>query len=255
MSAQLIKYVLTAALRDRLALSLLVFVIVMACLSVFLGSSSVIEADQFALVFVGGSLRIAGVIGLILFAVFYIRRCFDNKDVEFLLSRPISRASFIFSHAAAFSILSVFIAITVFLTICLIAPHSIGAGHGLWFVSLLVEYIIITNVAFFFSMVLTSSVSSTLAVFGLYAMARMMGTLLGIADEGIRYTSLEAAGILFQIVSIIVPRLDLMAQTSWLLYGVGADNSVSYIFILLQGIVFVPLVLCAALIDLKRRQF
>jgi hypothetical protein len=52
---------------------------------------------------------------------------------------------------------------------------------------------------------------------------------------------------------MIIPRLDLMTQTSWILYGTNNGNE--YIFILEQAFVFLFMVLLAALIDLRRRQF
>jgi len=100
----LVTYVLMAALRDRLIVSLIVLVAVGTSLSVFIGSSAILEKDQFALVFAAAGLRFAGVAGLVLFTVFYVRRAFDTKDIEFLLARPVSRFSFLFSHAVAFSV-------------------------------------------------------------------------------------------------------------------------------------------------------
>ena len=45
----LVGYILTAAIRDRLFLSLMLLVVVGVCLSVFLGSSAITEKDQFSL--------------------------------------------------------------------------------------------------------------------------------------------------------------------------------------------------------------
>lgn len=66
----LIKYVIKAAIRDRLVLSFLALVIVTSFLSIFIGGNAVIEARQFTLVFASGGLRLASVAGLVLFTVF-----------------------------------------------------------------------------------------------------------------------------------------------------------------------------------------
>jgi hypothetical protein len=71
-SLPLISYVLRAAVRDKLVLSLLILMVVGTSVAIFIGSSAVIEADQFAMVFAAGGLRLAGVLGLTLFAVFFI---------------------------------------------------------------------------------------------------------------------------------------------------------------------------------------
>ncbi len=250
----LVRYVLTAALRDRLVVSLLGMVAVGASIGVFLGSSAVIEANQFALVFASGGLRLAGVAGLVLFVVFYVRRAFDSRDVDFLLSRPVSRVSFIGSHAAAFSLMAVVMAAVIVCAILLAAPRATeSAGLLLWGLSLTVELVIMANAALFFSMVLPSAVSGTLATFGLYVLARLMGDILGILHEGVMMPGFDILSLAMKTVSLIVPRLDLMAQTSWLVYGPGVDVDVW--FILAQGGAYTFLLVMAALVDMLRRQF
>lgn len=253
MSWTLIKYVIKAAIRDRLVIALLALIGVSASLSVFMGSAAVSESDQFAAVFAAGSLRFAGVVGLVLFAVFHIRRSFDTKDVEYLLSRPISRVTFLFSHAAAFSLLALVMALVVSAAVALISFHNFGTGHFLWSFSLIAEFIIMINIALFFAMVLPGAASGALAVFGFYVLARLMGQLLGIVDTGLDMSGFAFLSIIFQGISMIIPRLDLMAQTSWLIYE--PDGSVGYFFIAGQCVIYTSLILIAALVDLVRRQF
>ncbi|MCD8526284.1 MAG: hypothetical protein LRY62_03760, partial [Alphaproteobacteria bacterium] len=57
-----------------------------------------------------------------------------------------------------------------------------------------------------------------------------------------------------QAVSLVMPRLDLLGQTSWLVYGGDAGN-VGFIYVCAHAAVFVFLVLSASLFDLIRRQF
>ena len=252
-SLPLIYYVLMAAMRDRLILSLLIFMAVGTSLAVFLGSSAVIEADQFAIVFASGGLRLAGVMGLVLFAVFYVRRAFETKDIDYLLSRPISRAGFIISHAAAFSLLAAGVAVFAELSLLILGGRSVIIdGHILWFTSLVVEFVIMINASLFFAMVLGSAASSALAVIGLYVLARMMGQILGIVDQGLQVAGFEIMATAMQVVSVIVPRLDLMAQTTWLVYGPGGDGPG---LILMQGAAYTALLVVAAIVDLRRRQF
>lgn len=252
-SGPLVRYIIMSAIRDRLILSLIVVVLVGASLSLFLGSSAMIESDQFSLVFASGGLRLAAMAGLVLFVVFHVRRSFDTKDVDFLLSRPISRTGFILSHSVAFSLIAAVIAAAVSAAVCMVSPGAINDGYAIWAVSLMVEMIIMANAALFFSMVVSSAAGSALAVFGLYVLSRLMGQLLGIADipdDMFLYPVLRAG---MNIVSMVVPRLDLMAQTSWLIYP---DRiSTGYGFIVLQGVLYTGLLVTAALVDLRRRQF
>lgn len=241
-------------MRDRLVLSFLALLVVATCLSIFIGSTAVIEARQFTLVFSAGGLRIAGVAGIVLFVVFFIRRAFDTKDIEYLLSRPISRFSFVVSHAIACSVLAFAAATLISITLFIVVPNNtIDEGFWLWAISLITELVIMANVAFFFAMVLTSAVSSALAVFALYIMARMMGTLLGVIHAGLTFPGADIFSAVFQFVSLIVPRLDLMAQTSWLIYGV--EDAIGFGFVLTQLIVYTAMIVAATYVDLKRRQF
>ncbi|MCB1531504.1 MAG: hypothetical protein KDJ35_01410 [Alphaproteobacteria bacterium] len=253
MSLPLIKYVLTGALRDRLLLSLIILLILGSSLSVFLGSGAVIEKNQFSLVFAAGGLRVCGMIGLVLFVVFFMRRSFESRDIDYLLSRPLGRVQFLSSYAGAFSILALLVSAAQTLCLYIVEPSLFGEGHILWALSLLVENIIMVHVGLFFSMVLTSAAGAAMVSFGFYVLARMMGQILGIIDHGKTLHDLEIFETVMQFISAVTPRLDLMGQTSWLLYGPGSDIGLG--FILAQGVVFVVLILLAAMLDLIRRQF
>jgi hypothetical protein len=125
----------------------------------------------------------------------------------------------------------------------------------LWVASIIAENIIMVNVALFFALFVSSASICAMACFGFYVLTRLMGELLGIIDTGSQ-VGVPSATILARIVEIIsavLPRLDLMGQTSWLVYG--ADASVGYGFIITQCVVFTGLLLVAARIDLARRTF
>lgn len=272
MSGVLIRYVLTAAFRDRLMMTLALMILIGSALAGFMGSASITEGDSFALVFGSGGLRFLGVAGVILFCCFYIRRSFDSKEVEFLLSRPISRTCFLFSHAAAFSILSCFIALAIVLAVSAVGRPDM-TGLVVWGGSLAVEFAMMSVAALFFSMVLSSAAGSALATLGFYALARMIGTLLGIMAAPPENWFFAVIGSLMKLISIIIPRLDLMGQTTWLVYGVTGSGGIKFLptagsyahavieniglagFIGLQGIVFTALLLAAASYDFMRRQF
>lgn len=252
MSWALVKYVFAAAIRDRLVLSLFFLLVMGASLSVFFGGSAVNEQDQFTLVFAAGSLRIVGVAGLVLFVVFMIRRSFDAKDVEFLLSRPIGRIQFLLSYALAFSLLAALMAAAQTGSLYILGPHLFGRGHILWGLSILIENIIMVNMALFFAMFINSAASAAMGVFAFYVFARMTGQILGIVDSHIAGSQSGGLEVAAQMFSAITPRLDLMGQSAWLVYGPG-DAGLP--FLLAQGAVFTALVLLAALIDLVKRQF
>jgi len=271
-SRHLVKYVLTAAFRDRLVMTLALMVVIIAAVSVFMGAASIAEQGSFTLVFGAGALRLLGVGGVVLFCCFYVRRSFEHKEVEFLLSRPLSRWAFLASHAAAFAVLSFIAAAAVSLAVFFIGRPDIG-GLSVWGVSLAVEFSVMAVAALFFSMVLTSAAGSALSAFGFYALARMAGTLLGIVSLPPANWVMAVLGRVMDVISVIVPRLDMMGQTSWLVYGVEGSVGVKFLpdvgayalwmtdhfgltgFIILQGAVFSGLLLAAAFYDFTRKQF
>lgn len=255
MSLHLISYVFKAALRDRLIVAVFLTMIVGVSLSIFLGSSAAFEKNQFAVVFAAGSLRVASMMSLVLFCVFYVRRSFDGKDVEFILSKSISRTSYIVSHVCALSVLALGVSFMCGLCVYSLAPQSFSSGHLLWLSSITVENIIMVNVSLFFAMILRSAVSACLITFGFYVLGRMIGQILGIIDAAPKgFVLQDGLGVIMQAVSIVIPRLDLMGQTSWLLYGAEA-GSVGYGYIFIQAIVFLFLIIVASIFDLLRQKF
>ena len=258
MSLILVRYVLMAAVRDRLLWAMLIVSILGVCLSIFSASAAIIEQGQFVLTYMASGLRIILLMGLTLFTVFFVRRSFDSRDVEFLLTRPLSRRNFVFSQSLAFSLLA--LACGVFLSLVIAALSSryeAIQGLFLWSFGVTFEFILIANVAFFFAMILSSPVSAGMATFGFYILARLMGQLLSIVHHGgaagLPDIVGKTLGLIMQLISVFIPRLDLMAQTSWLIYGGGEIND--WLFIVMQSAAFLALITLATYFDLKRRQF
>ena len=254
MSALLVKYVLKAAIRDKLVLSLLLLLALATSLSIFMGSAANTESDQFAAVFAAGSIRLLNVFGLCLFVIFFIRRSFESRDVEFLLTRPIGRIRFLLSYAASFAFLGLVLALVSVLCIYFLSPHLFSSGSVLWGVSLIFENIIMVSTALFFAMVLSSPALAMFGTMGFYILVRMMSDILGILDSGKLTGSVyQAMEWSLQLISMFLPRLDLMGQSSWLVYGM--EDPSELIFVCAQGVVYTVLILTAALIDLTLRRF
>ncbi|HBH26039.1 MAG TPA: hypothetical protein DDX54_01350 [Rhodospirillaceae bacterium] len=253
-SLLLIRYVLTAALRDRVLLALASALLVGGAIAVFLGSAALIEQDRFTLVFAGGALRAVGALAVVLFVVATLRRAFEARDVEFLLARPLSRTTFLLSYAAAFAGLAVAAGLAVGGVLWALAPHLAGPGLALWAATLLAEYVLVAWAALFFAMVLESAPGAAMATLGLYVLGRMSGQILGIIDAGTA-EAVPFLQTLMQAVSVVIPRLDLMARSSWLIYGPEGALAWPLAAAGLQCAAFGVLLLAAALADLLRRAF
>ncbi len=250
----LVRYILTACMRDKLILSVFVAAIIAISLSTFLGSTAIVEQDQFVIVFAASSLRFLLVAGLTLFIVFFTRRSIDQRDLEYLISRPVTKKDYVFSHILAFAVISFFFSMAIGGVLLAIGQSYFSEGYILWIISLFFELMIVSSAAFFFAMVLSSAVSGTLATFAFYTFSRMVGQVIGIATDPEMEGKFAFLSSITKTVSLFIPRLDLFSQSSWLLYGVE-NLSFSLTLIVVQGIVFCFLLAIATLADLTKREF
>lgn len=253
-SSHITSYVLKAALRDKVLLSFFVLFLVTTSLSIFMGGGAVNEKDQFALVFAAGALRAVAVIGLILFIVFFIRRSHESRDIEFILSRPIGRLQFTLSYLSAFLLIALMSTLIVSACLWGIGNAATTQNITIWTASLFMELCLMSAAAFFFSMALSSAAISAFATFAFYVLGRMMGQILGIIDGNIvenAYTPVLEA--IMQLISMVMPRFDLMAQSSWLLYSDLGDNDLWSLA--MHATAYMFLLVSALYVDLRRKQF
>jgi hypothetical protein len=247
----LVGYLLRVALGDRLLVTLLAGFGASAALAVFLGSTALVEQREFAAVLVANAARLVVVLALVLVTCFQVRRAFEAGEVDLLLSRPISRSDFVLAHILTLMICAALITALAGLTVGAIARPGLVAA-GCWTLSLLVEGTLAAVAALFFALALRSAVTSALACLGLYALGRMIGLLGGIAaaqvDPGPVAWSLDQ---LIGLLALVLPRLDLLSQSDWLVHGVG--NATGLGAALFQGVLYVVLLGAAASFDFGRR--
>jgi hypothetical protein len=131
------------------------------------------------------------------------------------------------------------------------------AGLIYWFLSLFFESLIIITFSLLAALVLSSAVSAVLASLGFYIISRMMGFFVltvkipnSISDVSTINLFLEST---LKIISIAFPRLDLFAKSDWLIYG--AANISDIYLIIVQSLVYIPLLIFMAFYDFSRKQF
>lgn len=265
----IIKYTLLTAVRDWLYLGIFLLVIGAVFLSIFLGGTALSEQGKASIAFIASSVRIITILGLVLFVCFHVRRSIENKEVELILTRPISRVSFVLSYYLGFATLaaSLIIPISIILSLSVfnfsfvdidqdkIAPMLVNIA--LWSCSFFLETLIITAFAFFATLILESAVFSTLATLTFYFMSRIIGffiismhnpaslikgTMLGRVSENA-----------LMAISTMLPRLDMFTRSEWLVYGI-ADKS-EYMLFAGSALIFIPLILLMTIFDFLRKQF
>jgi ABC-type transport system involved in multi-copper enzyme maturation permease subunit len=206
-----------------------------------------------ALAFAGASARLILVIGLIVFACFHVRHAFDSREIDVMLSRPISRPQLVVAYWLGFSAVATLLALPTAAVIFMLKPMS-DAGFISWGFSLLLETWFVVALALFASLALKSAVASVMASLGFYVLCRMIAFFVMTADSITKQDlMLIVTKYLLTVVSAILPRLDFFSKTEWLVYGMS--SSLEWRLFLAQAVIFIPLLLLAAIIDFKRKQF
>lgn len=248
-----IRYILITALRDWLFVGLLASVLLATAISATLGSTAFLEEREMTLTFASGSSRLIVMIGIIVFVCFHIRNAFDTKEIDVILSRPISRGSLMVAYWLGFSVVGFLLTLPVILIIGLIGVHDV-AGFAAWVSSFILETWLVVALALFCAFTLRSVVTSVIACMGFYVLSRMMAFFVLSAEN------LHAGGFVMMVlksiliaISSIVPRLDFFTKSDWLILGVSHPQDV--LLYVAQAVIFVPFLLAASMVDFRRKQF
>ena len=249
-----IRYILITALRDWLFIGLLAGVVFSSAISATLGNTAFLEEREMTITFAAGSARLILMVGLIVFVCFHIRNAFDTKEIDVIMSRPISRSNLVISYWVGFAFVALLLTIPVVAVIALIGVGNWPGFIG-WSVSLLLETFLVVALALFSAFTLRSAVTSVMACMGFYVMSRMMAFFVITSQSGMVVTDAKFNLMKYILVGIstIVPRLDFYAKTQWLIYGF--DTNQDWVLYLVQTAVFLPLLILASIADFRRKQF
>jgi ABC-type transport system involved in multi-copper enzyme maturation permease subunit len=250
----ILKYILITGIRDRLYIGLFITLAASFSLSIFLGSTAMVEQQQMTAAYVAGSSRIILAIGMILFVCLSLNRAFENKEVEFIISKAISRETFILGYLIGFFLAALLIFIPLTAAIFFITNAN-KVGLIIWLATLLSENLIVISFALLASLILKNSFSSIMASFGFYIISRMMGVLVFAINlpQNFSQASSHFSETSLKILSALFPRLDLFGQSEWLNYGVSDFSNLKVI--LWQSLIYIPLMIFMAFHDFKKKQF
>ena len=143
-----IRYILITALRDWLFIGLLVGVLLATAISATLGGTAFLEEKEMTLTFACGSSRLILMIGLIVFVCFHIRNAFDTKEIDVILSRPISRSNLVIAYWLGFALVAFLLTIPVVGIMGMLGVIN-WAGYAGWAASLFLEAALVVALALF----------------------------------------------------------------------------------------------------------
>lgn len=248
-----IRYILLCALRDRLFLGLILGIFIAAMIASLLGGTAFLEEREMALSYTGGASRLMLAVGLIVFVCFHVRNAFISREIDVMLSRPISRTQLVVAYWLGFALIGTLLTVPVALALVMLKPLH-WPGFIVFNASLVLETWFVVAVALFASLALKSAVSSVMACLGMYVVSRMMAFfVMSTQGAGLNSDIYILCKYVLQFLSMFMPRLDFFAKTEWLVYGLSGAHP-WYLFVW-QAAIFIPLLIAASVIDFRRKQF
>ncbi|MGH8737746.1 MAG: ABC transporter permease [Burkholderiales bacterium] len=174
----------------------------------------------------------------------------DDKGLELMLSLPLSRASYYLGRLTGFAACGAAVSACFALPLLLWSPPL---SVLLWAFSLFVETTLLAAAAMFFSVVLVQLVPAAAATAGMYLLARSIDAIQAIAGGPLAEPSLaqQIAHRSIDAVALLLPRLDSVTRTDWLIYGPPALGDYA---VAISGLaVYTLLLVAAGLFDFHRR--
>jgi hypothetical protein len=181
-----------------------------------------------------------------------VLREMNDKGFELMLSLPIPRHVHYLGRLAGFVVCGAVLAGAVAAPLLLwTAPGTLA----LWALSLALECALVAAAALFFTVSLGQLVSALAATASLYLLARSMAAFQAIAASPFAEDSAthELARWGVEAVALVLPRLDAVTRTEWLVYAPPEPRA--YLQALAGLVVYGVLLVAAGLFDFHRENF
>lgn len=219
-------------------------------LGAFLAQVAITEGRLLQAAVVAALLRLSAVFLIAAQVIASVRREIDDRRLELTLALPITRSSQYLGRLAGFALCGFVLACLFAAPLLLWAsPATVAA----WAVSLAFELVLVAAAALFFAMSLASPVSALFAIAGLYLLGRAMTAMQAIAGGPLAEDSLvqHLARYAIDGLALVLPALDRVTRTEWLLYGL--PDLPTYAAALATLALYAALLAAAGVFDFHRR--
>jgi hypothetical protein len=219
-------------------------------LAAFLAQVALTESLLLQTALAAALLRACGVFLVALAVASSTAREVADKGLEFMLSLPLSRGTQYLGRWLGHAWSAVLVSIAFSLPLLLWSP---AAAVAYWGMSLALELALVAALTLFFSMAFGQLLPAVAASAGFYLLARALSTIQAIASAPLVETdwAQRAAQSVIDVIAFVLPRLDAVTRTDWLLYG--APPAGAYLAALGGLVLYTLLLLAAGLVDLLRR--
>lgn len=219
-------------------------------LAAFLSQVAVTESLALQAAILAALLRACAVFLVAAQVASSVLREINDKGLELMLSLPLSRSAQYLGRLAGFAACG---AALSFAFALVLLPWASPGAVALWGLSLACETALVAAAALFFAMTLAQLVPAIGATLGLYLLARAMAAIQAMASGPLADSTLPSRIARFSVdaIALLLPRLEAVTRTEWLLYGPpSAEAWASAV----GGLVLYGLLLVAAgLFDFHRR--
>lgn len=184
----------------------------------FLSQLALTESRMLQAAVLAAVLRVTAVFVIAAQVVASVRREIDDRRLELALSLPLSRTTQYVGRLAGFAACGAVLAALFAAPLLLWAPPAAVAA---WAFSLAGELVLVAAAALFFAMTLAQLVPALGATAGLYLVSRSMSAMQAIATGPLAEESLahQIARHALDALALLLPALDRVTRTEWLLYG------------------------------------
>ena len=249
-TATLARLGLIEARRGGLPWLAVVSIALAAALAAFLSQVALTESIALQAAIVAAILRSCAVFLMASHVTASTIREINDKGLELMLALPLSRAHQYLGRLAGFAASGALLAAGFALPLALWAD---AGPVALWGLSLACELALVCAMALFFAMTLAQLVPAIAATLGLYLLARSIAAIQLIAGGPLTEPSWmqQAARWSVDAVALVLPRLDTVTRTQWLLYG--PPDAGAYSLALSGLVLYAVLAVAAGLFDFYRR--
>jgi ABC-type transport system involved in multi-copper enzyme maturation permease subunit len=243
---------LLEAARSRMIWIVAILCLLSVGLAGFIGQVAIIEAAQIQATVLAAILRAAAAFLTAAFVTMSIVREYNDKVFELMLAQPWPRGVYLAGKFVGFSTAAAALAIIVSLPLLPFVPLD---RLGAWTLSLGCELVIVAAMSLFCVITLTHIVPALATVLGFYVLARSIAAMqvIAAASEGSGTWAERAADWVIRAIALVLPRLDLMTRSDWLVAAAPAPAALAGV--VGQAVAYAVLLIAAAQFDLHRQNF
>jgi hypothetical protein len=268
----IIRYFLLICKKDKIFISITALILTCFFVSIFFGWTMIDEMKQAQISYFAGSVRFATICTIIVFTSFFTTKLFSTKEIEFLCSTPKSRSLIVFCIFVSFFVICFFAAIVIGSIMLYFLFFSEPGffyldGYFCWISDLFLEMLVVSFFAIFISFGFSNNPALSIIIsVCFYLVARSIGFITSAlylsttnqADVSLIFVPVDKniaiiTKFVSKFVSFAFPRLDLVSNSSWILYS-NIDYKV-FTFAILQMVFYCILIYAFCTKDFNKKQF